>query len=58
MTNATDDLEEAIERFVRDTRGVYEEYEDGYIDPDAALWTIEGHIDRLETRLESSGDDQ
>lgn len=46
-------LERAVETFVRDARRVYEEYEEDYLDPDAALWTLEGHIDTLEDALDA-----
>jgi hypothetical protein len=45
-------LDEAIDEFLRDARRVYAEYEEGYVDPDAALWTLEGHIDALEDALD------
>lgn len=50
------DLERAVETFLRDARRVYEEYDDGYLDPDAALWTLSGHIDALEDTLEDDSD--
>lgn len=48
----TADLEAAVERFLRDARTVYEEYDEGYLDPDAALWTLDGHINTLEDTLD------
>lgn len=49
-------LERAVEAFLRDTRRVYEEYEADYLDPDAALWTIEGRVDALEDAFDERGD--
>jgi hypothetical protein len=51
------DSDRAVETFLRDVRNVYEEYEEGYMDPDAALWTIEGHLDSLENALSEHGED-
>lgn len=50
------DLEQAVEGFLRDARRVYEKYEEGYVDPDAALWTLEGHLDSLEDALAERDD--
>jgi hypothetical protein len=59
MPGENPELDEAVEAFLRDTRSVYEEYEEGYMDPDAALWTIEGHLDSLEGALrERNGNDE
>ncbi|PSQ21577.1 hypothetical protein BRD01_11645 [Halobacteriales archaeon QS_8_65_32] len=55
--DADADLERAVEDFLRDARGVYEEYEAGYLDPDAALWTLEGHIDGLEDAIRAPNDE-
>jgi len=48
-------LERAVEAFLRDARRVYDEYEEDYLDPDAALWTLDGHIDSLEDALDARG---
>lgn len=55
--DANADLERAVEDFLRDARGVYEEYEAGYLDPDAALWTLEGHIDEFEDAARAPNDE-
>jgi hypothetical protein len=57
MPGENPELDEAIETFLQDTRNVYEEYEEGYMDPDAALWTIEGHLDSLEETLHEHGEE-
>ncbi len=41
------DLEESVEEFLDDADYVYSEYEQGYMDADAALSVLEGHIDDL-----------
>ena len=59
MPDKNSELDEAVGTFLRETRDVYEEYEEGYMDPDAALWTIEGHLDSLEGALrERNGNDE
>jgi hypothetical protein len=47
------DLESAVGNFLRNARRVYEEYDEGYVDPDAALWTLEGHVDTLEDAFDA-----
>lgn len=41
------DLEESVEEFLDDADYVLSEYEQGYMDADAALSVLEGHIDGL-----------
>jgi hypothetical protein len=55
--DADADLERAVEDFLRDAQSVYEEYEADYLDPDAALWTLEGHIDGLEDAVRAPNDE-
>jgi hypothetical protein len=57
MPDENSELDEAVGTFLRETRDVYEEYEEGYMDPDAALWTIEGHLDSLEDVLQERSED-
>ncbi|PSP73234.1 hypothetical protein BRC86_10240 [Halobacteriales archaeon QS_3_64_16] len=57
MPGENSELDEAVEAFLQDARSVYEEYEEGYMDPDAALWTIEGHLDSLEETLRKRDED-
>ena len=40
--------DEAIERFLRKTRRAFEEYDDGYTDPDATLRKLRSYVDELE----------
>lgn len=42
-----DDLEAVIEEFLDDADDVYTEYDQGYMDADAALSILEGHLDDL-----------
>ena len=46
------ELEDAVERFVREADTVYDEYENGYMDADAALGRIETHLDALREQVE------
>lgn len=48
----SDDLEEAVETFLSDAESVYREYEQGYMDADAALSTLEMHVDSLREAAE------
>ncbi len=41
----------AVKRFLRNADGVYEEYDAGYTDADAALQVLRGHIDSLRDGL-------
>ncbi|MEM4781414.1 MAG: hypothetical protein QXG03_07645 [Halalkalicoccus sp.] len=40
-------LEDSVEEFLDDASYVLSEYEQGYMDADAALSVLEGHIDGL-----------
>ncbi|MGM0591227.1 MAG: hypothetical protein ACQETI_06270 [Halobacteriota archaeon] len=42
-----DEMPEAVSKFIRDAERVYDEYDEGYIDPDAALSVLGDHITRL-----------
>lgn len=46
------DLEDAVEEFLDDANYVYSEYEQGYMDADAALSVLEGHLDDLREEYE------
>lgn len=48
----SDDIEEAVETFLSDAESVYREYEQGYMDADAALSTLETHVDSLQEAAE------
>ncbi|MCL7418203.1 MAG: hypothetical protein M8354_10245 [Halalkalicoccus sp.] len=41
------ELEESVEEFLDDADYVLSEYEQGYMDADAAVSVLEGHIDDL-----------
>lgn len=41
------ELEESVEEFLDDADYVISEYEQGYMDADAALSVLEGHVDDL-----------
>jgi len=43
----SDDLERAVESFVEEAETVYHEYDEGYLDPDAALSRLGDHISDL-----------
>ncbi|MFB6127917.1 MAG: hypothetical protein ABEJ79_11570 [Halolamina sp.] len=38
------ELDDAVERFLDDVDDVYEEYDQGYMDADAALTRVEDHL--------------
>lgn len=42
-----DELEDAVETFLRRTDTVYGEYDQGYVDADAALSVLEDHVEEL-----------
>jgi hypothetical protein len=48
----SDDLADPVETFLSDSRTVLREYEQGYMDADAALSVLEGHIDELREEFE------
>ncbi|GGN17385.1 hypothetical protein [Halarchaeum nitratireducens] len=43
----SDDLETAVSNFLDGADSVYEDYERGYTDADAALHVLESHLDDL-----------
>ena len=47
------DTETAVETFLDRADAVFEDYENGYTDPDAALATLESHVDTLRDEVES-----
>lgn len=46
------ELEEAVEGFLDDADYVYSEYEQGYMDADAALAVLEDHVAELREQYE------
>lgn len=49
-----DDLEEAVEQFLAGADAVYEDYERGYTDADAAMHVLEGHLKELREAYEEA----
>lgn len=47
MTDSERDLDAAVERFIERTEAVYDEYDEGYIDPDAALERLGDYVTDL-----------
>jgi hypothetical protein len=47
------ETEPAVETFLDRADAVFEDYENGYVDPDAALSTLESHVDTLREERES-----
>jgi hypothetical protein len=47
-----DDTETAVETFIEQADAVFEDYENGYTDPDAALATLESHVESLREAVE------
>jgi hypothetical protein len=50
----TDDLESAVETFLRDVDTAHGEYEQGYADADATLSVVMSHVDELREAYEES----
>lgn len=50
------DLREAVDRFLDETATVYGEYEQGYMDADAALNRLERHVTDLRAAAEGGGE--
>lgn len=48
------DLEDAVSEFLRDADKVYSEYEQGYMDADAALSRLENDVETLRERADSA----
>jgi hypothetical protein len=48
----SDDLATAVEEFLSDADTVLGEYHQGYMDADAALSILEGHVDDLREEFE------
>lgn len=48
----SDDIAEAVETFLDDSQTVLGEYEQGYMDADATLSILEGHIADLREEFE------
>lgn len=49
----SDELETAVESFLDDADTVFGEYDQGYMDADAALSLLRDHIEELEEEYES-----
>lgn len=47
-----DELEDEVETFLQGADAVYSEYEQGYMDADAALQTLSSHIEALREAAE------
>jgi hypothetical protein len=47
------ETDDAVATFLRDAEKVYSEYENGYMDADAALSLLETHIGNLREETES-----
>jgi hypothetical protein len=48
----TEELHAAVDDFLRAADDVYDEYENGYVDADAALRMLERHLDELKAAAE------
>ena len=48
-----DDLEDAVETFLQRADTVYGEYDQGYVDADAALSVLEDHVEELREAVEA-----
>ena len=48
----SDDLEDAVKEFLSETDTVYNEYDRGYMDADAALSRVEKHVETLREQVE------
>ena len=46
------DAEDAIQQFLRDADTVYDEYDQGYVDADAALDVLKTHVETLRAEVE------
>lgn len=51
----SDELDEAVEEFLRNADSVYDEYEQGYADADAALSMLETHVESLRDVADGDG---
>jgi hypothetical protein len=49
----TDDIDDAVETFLDEADTVYGEYEQGYMDADAALSLLETHIEELRSAADT-----
>ena len=47
-----DDLEASVREFLRNADDCYSEYDDGYVDADATLRRLEGHVEELRDAVE------
>ena len=48
----SDDTEDAVAEFLRETDTVFGEYDKGYMNADVALERIENHVEELRERVE------
>jgi hypothetical protein len=46
------ETEAAVREFLSNARTVYDEYDQGYMDADAALTQLEKHVESLESTVE------
>lgn len=53
MAGMSDDLDDAVAEFLAAAEKVYGEYEQGYMDADAALSLLETRIETLEEEVEA-----
>lgn len=49
---ASDDLDAEVEAFLDAAEGVYDEYDDGYVDADSALSELGDHVSTLRDAYE------
>ncbi|GGL22250.1 hypothetical protein GCM10009037_02000 [Halarchaeum grantii] len=54
MSDDDGDLDEAVTQFLAGADSVYEDYERGYTDADAALHVLESHLQELREAHEES----
>ena len=47
MSDTDTDPQEAVEEFLRRAEAVYSEYDKGYVDADASLRQLRGHVETL-----------
>jgi hypothetical protein len=52
--DVTDDLESAVEAFLRDVDTAHGEYEQGYVDADATLSVVMSHVEELRETYEDT----
>ncbi|WP_433624402.1 hypothetical protein [Halomicrococcus sp. NG-SE-24] len=50
------DFEDAVEQFLQDADAVYDEYDQGYVDADAALSMLDDRLNDLRAAVEGAED--